>query len=68
MKTVSGYQTPVPPNLVCVAGALCVIVQHRIPASPGHVSVALMRNAKEHFVYQESAKVDLFLNELEKCS
>ena len=43
-------------------------VQHRIAASPGHVSVALMRNAKEHFVYQESAKVNLFLNEFEELS
>ena len=43
-----------------------MIVQHRITASPGHVDVAPMRNAKEQFVYQESAKVDLILNEFEK--
>lgn len=42
-----------------------MIVQYRIIATPGHVSVALMRNAKEHFVYQEFAKVYLFLDELE---
>ena len=42
-----------------------MIVQHRTTATPGHVSVELMRNAKEHFVYQESAKVDFFLDELE---
>ena len=43
-----------------------MIAQHRISASPGHVDVASMRNAKEHIVYQESAKVDLFLSELEE--
>ena len=43
-----------------------MIAQHRITASPGHVDVAPMQNAKEHFVYQESAKVYLFLNELEE--
>ena len=42
-----------------------MIVQHRINASPGHADVATMRNAMEHFVYQESAKVDFFLDELE---
>ena len=43
-----------------------MIAQHRISASPGHVDVAPTRNAKEHIVYQESAKVDRFLNEFEE--
>ena len=39
-----------------------MIAQHRISASPGHVDVAPMWNAKEHIVYRESAKVDLLIS------
>ena len=47
ISTVHCYQIPVPLENVCVAEALCALVQNPMSVNSGHVNVALTRNALE---------------------
>ena len=62
MKTVQSYPILAPIKHVCVAKALNAPVKHRIPARTEHVNVVLTWNASGQCVFQEFAKVALFLN------
>ena len=62
MKTVKSYPILAPIKHVCVAKALNAPVKRRIPVRTEHVNVVLTWNASGQCVFQEFAKVALFLN------
>ena len=62
MQTVEGYPILAPMKHVCVVKALNAPIKRRIPVIKEHVNVVLTWNASEQCVFQEFAKVALFLN------
>ena len=62
IETVQCYQILVLRGFACVARTKNVLFKHRMPVIPRHVNAAVMRNAKQQYVYQEPAKVIVFMN------
>ena len=61
MKNAQGYQIHVVLESVCVVWALYALIKHQMPVSPESVDAAQTWNARELFVYQESAAKVHFL-------
>ena len=62
MKTAQDYPIRAQIKPVFVVESLNAPVKHRIPVRTEHVNVVLTWNASEQCVFQEFAKVALFLN------
>ena len=62
MRTVQNYPILAPIKYVCVAKALNARIKRRNPVMTEHVDVVLTWNASGQCVFQEFAKVALFLN------
>ena len=62
MSTVQNYPILAPIKYVCVAKALNAPIKRRMPVMTEHVDVVLTWNASGQCVFQEFAKVALFLN------